>query len=112
MKSLHFTSIAVLLCLIFVGCSNSNSNNQSITNAFTPKTISQAPPAVVAGFHREFPTFHITKTIRQTNMGANSLYRLSFRDAKNVLQEKQFASDGTFLDTTIGVNMPKTVASK
>ena len=105
MRTLHITSLAVLLCLLFAGCSNSNNN--SIVNAFTPRTINQPPAAVAAGFHREFPTFHITKTIRQTNMGANSLYRLSFRDAKNVLQEKQFGSDGTFLDTTLGVNMPK-----
>ncbi|HUO07491.1 MAG TPA: hypothetical protein VM008_04260 [Phycisphaerae bacterium] len=70
--------------------------------------VEQTPPAVVDGFHREFPGLKISHTDEIHMPDGTTRYDLKFRDAENHYHRKIFSADGKLEDTREGVVLPAT----
>jgi hypothetical protein len=68
--------------------------------------VAATPPAVVDGFHREFPGLTISHADEIHMPDGSTRYELKFRDAENHYHRKIFSADGKLEDTKEGVVLP------
>ena len=72
--------------------------------------IEQTPPAVMNGFHQEFPGITLLHTDRVTMLDGTIKYELKFRDAKNDYYRKMFSAEGNLLDPRGDIALPAATA--
>lgn len=68
--------------------------------------LDQTPPAVMDGFHREFPGLVVSHTDLVHTANGGIEYNLSFRDATRRYHSKLFTADGHLMEDKSTVALP------
>jgi hypothetical protein len=84
--------VAAVLATGAAGCAHGGGRHTHIT-------VENTPPAVMDGFHREFPGCTLGHTDEVHMPDGTTNYELKFHDAQNHYHRKIFAADGKLLDT-------------
>ena len=84
--------VAAVLSTGVAGCAHGGGHHTHIATENTP-------PAVLDGFHREFPGCTLAHTDEVHQPDGTVAYELKFHDAAHHYHRKIFSADGKLLDT-------------
>ena len=84
--------VAAILATGTVACQHGGGSHTHIP-------VANTPPAVLDGFHREFPGLTVSHTDEIRMPDGSTDYEIKFRDAANHYHRKIFTADGKLIDT-------------
>ena len=98
-RSIAGILVAAALTTGAVGCAHGGGHHSHTS-------VENTPPAVMDGFHREFPGLSVSHTDEVHMPDGTMNYELKFRDADNHYHRKLFTADGKLIDTRDDVALP------
>ncbi len=99
MNSRPYAAASLFAAILAVGCAHTSRSHKHVE-------VASAPPAVLAGFHREFPGLNLSHTDLVREADGTTQYELKFRDANNKYHHKMYSPDGTLLSDKGDVMLP------
>ena len=100
MMSRPFPVASLMTAMLAVGCAHTLRGTRMHID------VSATPPAVVAGFHRDFPGLNISHTDLFRAADGTETYELKFRDAMNKYRHKIYSADGQLQGDKTDVILP------